>query len=115
MEIQSVKFMLMAQDMDRAIGFYRDVIGLEVKFESHEWSELAYGDAIIALHGGGDASIRHTGLGIQVRDVYAACREIKEGGGRVSSGPKERPGEPIILAEVVDTEGNVLALTQYGA
>ena len=31
MDIQKVVFMLMAQDMDRAIALYSDVIGLEVR------------------------------------------------------------------------------------
>ena len=33
-DIQKVVFMLMAQDMARAIAFYVDVIGLEVRFDS---------------------------------------------------------------------------------
>lgn len=116
MEITSVKFMLMAEDMTRAIRFYRDVIGLEVKFESREWAELAFGDAIVALHGGGNkGEFRTTGLGLQVRDIRAACREVEAGGGRIASRPMERPGEPIILAEVVDTEGNQFSLTEYVA
>ena len=114
-EIQSVKYMLMAQDMHRAIRFYRDVIGLEVKFESPEWSELVFGDAIVALHGGGTGALRTTGLSLQVKDIRAACAEVEAGGGRIASPPMERPGEPIILAEVIDPEGNQFSLTEYGA
>ena len=113
MEITSVKFMLMVQDMARAIRFYRDVIGLEVKFESPEWTELAYGDAIVALHGGGKGEFRTTRLSFQVKDIRAACREITAGGGKIASPPMERPGELIILAEIVDTEGNQFSLTEY--
>ena len=29
MKVEGVTYMLMAQDMDRAVAFYRDVIGLE--------------------------------------------------------------------------------------
>jgi predicted enzyme related to lactoylglutathione lyase len=112
-EITSVKFMLMVQDMARAIRFYHDVIGLEVKFESPEWTELAYGAAIVALHGGGKGEFRTTGLGFQVKDIRAACREITAGGGKIASPPMERPGERIILAEIVDTEGNQFSLTEY--
>ena len=66
MLIESVTYMLLAQDMGRAIAFYRDVLGLEVKFESREWTELVFGDAIIALHGGGTGAHHKTGLSIQV-------------------------------------------------
>ena len=53
MKVEKVYYMLMAEDMDRAVGFYRDVVGLEVKSTSRGWSELTYGDATVALHGGG--------------------------------------------------------------
>jgi predicted enzyme related to lactoylglutathione lyase len=111
--IESVKYMLMAQDMKRAIRFYRDVVGLEVKFESPEWTELAFGDAIVALHGGGTGVYQKTGLSIQVKDIAAACKEIEAGGGKVATRPVARPNEPIKLAEVQDPEGNLFSLTQY--
>jgi predicted enzyme related to lactoylglutathione lyase len=111
--IESIKYMLMVQDMSRAIRFYRDVLGLEVKFESREWTELAFGDAIVALHGGGSGTHVKTGLSVQVKDIGAACREIESGGGAIVTRPQARPGEPIKLAEVMDTEGNLFSLTQY--
>jgi lactoylglutathione lyase len=37
-------------DMNRAVEFYRDVIGLPLKFESPSWSQFATGDATLALH-----------------------------------------------------------------
>ena len=37
-------------DMNRAVKFYRDVIGLPLKFESPGWSEFATGDTTLALH-----------------------------------------------------------------
>lgn len=115
MKVEGVTYMLMAQDMDRAVAFYRDVIGLESKFSSPMWSELAFGDAIVALHGGGNDELRSTGLSFQVEDLDSAVREIERGGGRVTREPEDRSGEPIRLAEVVDTEGNAFALTQMVA
>ena len=35
----------MAQDMDRAVAFYRDVVGLKVNSQSPMWSELAHVEA----------------------------------------------------------------------
>jgi predicted enzyme related to lactoylglutathione lyase len=37
-------------DMDSAVKFYRDVLGLAVKFESPGWSEFATGETSFALH-----------------------------------------------------------------
>ena len=115
MKVEGVTYMLMAQDMDRAVAFYRDVIGLESKFSSPMWSELAFGDAIVALHGGGNDELRSTGLSFQVEDLDSAVREIERGGGQATREPEDRPGEPIRLAEAVDTEGNAFALTEMVA
>ena len=112
LNIESVTYVLMAQDMDRAVAFYRDVIGLKPRFSSPMWSELTFGDAIVALHGGGSGKLRKTGLNFRVDDLNSAAREVERGGGRVMREPEDRPGEPIRLAEVVDTEGNVFGLTE---
>jgi lactoylglutathione lyase len=37
-------------DMKRSVSFYRDVIGLSLKFESPGWSEFATDGATLALH-----------------------------------------------------------------
>jgi len=37
-------------DMDRAVTFYRDVLGLPLKFHSSGWSEFVTGETILALH-----------------------------------------------------------------
>lgn len=109
------KFMLSAQDMERAIAFYRDVIGLDVKETSPWWSELTCGTAIIALHGGGDGEFRRTGLSFTVNDIDAACKAVALGGGRVRSGPEDRGDEGIYLAELTDPEGNGFMMSQNKA
>jgi lactoylglutathione lyase len=37
-------------DMAESVAFYRDVLGLELRFESPGWSEFVTGDATLALH-----------------------------------------------------------------
>ena len=37
-------------DMKRSVAFYRDVMGLPLKFDSPEWSEFATDGATFALH-----------------------------------------------------------------
>ena len=41
-------------DMDRAIAFYRDKLGLDLKFQSPFWSEFATGETVLALHPASD-------------------------------------------------------------
>ena len=112
-EITAVKIVLWVQEMGRACDFYKDAIGLTERITSPGWSELAHGDTIVALHGGGDASARETGLSFQVADLDAACTHIQAHGGTIVEPPAQRPGEPIKLATIADTEGNRLMLTQY--
>ena len=113
MDVRKVVFMLMVQDMDRAVAFYTDVIGLELRLREGGWAELGYDDAVVALHGGGDGEYRSTGLGLTVADVAEACEEVTRGGGRVIKAPEERAGVGIILAQLADPEGNGFELVQH--
>lgn len=112
MAVTKPYFMVMAADMERAVRFYREAFGLTVRFTSPGWSELAFGDAVVALHGGGTSEPRDTGLGFEVDDIDAACRAVTTHGGAVVRAPENRPGEGITLATVADTEGNRLFLSQ---
>ncbi len=42
-------------DMTRSLAFYRDVIGLPLRFESPYWTEFATEGATLALHAGSNA------------------------------------------------------------
>ena len=53
MQITKTYFMVPVQEMQRAVEFYRDALGLELRFASSDWTELAWRDATIALHRGG--------------------------------------------------------------
>lgn len=105
--------MLMAQEMDRALAFYRDTMGFEESFSTPYWSELKFGDAILALHGGGDGTRNETGLSIQYEDVGSVFETALAAGAAAVQPPGQRDGEPIILASICDPEGNIIMLTQY--
>lgn len=113
MKPEKVKFMLMAADMKRAVSFYRDVIGLDEIFVSDFWTELRFGDAIVALHGGHDGSRNPTGLSFQYEDVLAMADKIAKAGAKILQSPEQREGEPILLGVFRDTEGNEVFITQY--
>lgn len=109
----AVKYLIMAEDMDRAVIFYRDTMGFAESFTSPYWSELRFGDAILGLHSGGDGSRRETGLSIQYEDIGQAYTKAIEAGAKGVQAPEQREGEPIKLASIADPEGNVIMLTQY--
>ena len=48
--MELVEVIVYVRDMRRAIGFYRDVLGLEVTFESEFWTTHATGPCTLALH-----------------------------------------------------------------
>jgi catechol 2,3-dioxygenase-like lactoylglutathione lyase family enzyme len=50
-------------DMEQAVAFYRDRLGLELKFASPFWSEFATGDTTLALH---PASAENPAGGVQL-------------------------------------------------
>ncbi|MFZ4595463.1 MAG: VOC family protein [Verrucomicrobiaceae bacterium] len=113
MKLEKIKTLLLAQDMDRAIQFYASVFGLVPTVRSEWWSELTFGDSIVALHGGGEGTRNSTDLSLQVDNIVAACRLIREHGGRIVAEPGKREGEPIVLAIFADPEGNEVMLTQW--
>ena len=41
---------VLVSDMERPVSFYRDVLGLPLKFESPYWTEFATEGATVALH-----------------------------------------------------------------
>lgn len=112
MDVQRVYFMLMAQDIERAVKFYSDLMGFDVKLQSEHWSELGNDDTVIVLHSGGHGEYRLTGLGFTVSNVSTACAEVILGGGRVIETPAKRKDEGIFLARLADPEGNGFTLTQ---
>ena len=107
-------FMLMVEDMDRAIAFYRSALGLDVRFSSSEWTELDCDGTTIALHHGRQGGEIDTGLGFEVDDIDAACVQIREARGRIVEPPKQQPEVDLRLATVADTEGNRFSLVQTG-
>jgi lactoylglutathione lyase len=91
-------------DMDRAIHFYRDTLGLPVRFESPEWSELSTGDVTLALHRSSEENPAGTlQLGFTAADLPAACQQLVERGVRFTQ-PPTPAGFGGMLAEFLDSE-----------
>jgi catechol 2,3-dioxygenase-like lactoylglutathione lyase family enzyme len=73
----AIKFV---SDMDAAVAFYRDKLGLTLKFESPFWSEFETGETTLALHpasADNPAGGVQLGLGIDDLDRFHAEREAK--------------------------------------
>ncbi len=112
MKIRKTYFMLMAADVARAASFYKRAFGLQPGYESPDWTELRSDGATVALHGGGTAEPRDTGLGFEVDDIDGACAAVRSAGGTIVKEPERRKGEGITLAIAADTEGNRFSIAQ---
>jgi len=113
MKIQNVKYMLMAQEMERAVAFWEGM-GFPRRFVSEHWSELDASGATLALHGGHDGSRNPTGFGIQVEDIAEGFQHAVGLGATVEREPERREIEGLWLADLVDPECNTFTLSQYG-
>lgn len=92
-------------DMDAAVEFYRDTIGLPLKFQSPGWSEFVTGETSLALHpaspGKPAGSVE---MGFTVGDLPAFHQEMSAKGVKFSMPPtKQEYGR--MLAQFVDSEG----------
>ena len=91
-------------DMDRAVRFHRDVLGLPLKFQSPHWSEFDTGDVTLALHpASGKNPAGTVELGFNVADLRAAYAQQDKNGPHFLEEPKELHGT--LLASFRDSEG----------
>lgn len=92
-------------DMDQAVKFYRDTLGLQLKFQSPGWTEFATGETTLALHPASDQNpAGRIELGFAVSDVEAFYRDMSTKGVLFSMPPMKQDFGGV-LAQFVDSEG----------
>jgi catechol 2,3-dioxygenase-like lactoylglutathione lyase family enzyme len=91
-------------DMDRAVAFHRDTLGLPLKFQTPGWSEFATGQTTLALHAASEKNPAGTvELGYTVEDLKAFYAARAERGVTFAEAPHELHGS--LLATFLDSEG----------
>jgi lactoylglutathione lyase len=91
-------------DMDRAVKFYRDALGLAVKFSSPGWSEFLTGETTLALHpASADHPAGNVQVGFRVPDIHAFYTEMSGKGVKFTMPPTDQFG--VKLARFIDSEG----------
>lgn len=103
--------LVFVHDMDRALTFYRDALGLAVRVSTPAWSELDVGGSTIALHPGREEGEREMPLGFKVLNVDAVANAVVAAGGFIHAPKSQAQGEPAII-KAGDTEGNVFFLSE---
>jgi len=115
--------MVIVSDMKRSVQFYRDTLGIPLKFESPDWTEFQTGTTTFALHGGGvPRQYQNTGdqsktagacsIGFNVDDVDKTYEELKAKGVVFVMPPAQREGEGIRLAVGLDPDGLPISFAQ---
>src|SRR5262245_2103813 len=119
--MRSMITMITVSDMDRSVRFYRDILGLKLRFQSPDWSEFDTGGTTRALHGGGKPQSAPQGreqvagtasIGFNVEDVDKLYEELKTKGVRSVMPPTERSGEGIRLTVFLDPDGLAVSFAQ---
>ncbi len=100
---------IFVSDMKRSVEFYRDVLGLPLKFESADWTEFATEGTTLALHGKAKPAERSAGdytpagtahPGFQVDDIDAFHEKMLGKGVRCAQAPKmEEFGKLAVYAD----------------
>lgn len=105
-------------DIERAIEFYRDMLGLKLLgyFEEVRWAEFSTGNATFALNDprafDPAAEIQSGGAAIAfaVEDVEMAIKELQEKGVAITIPPQDTP--VCHFACISDLDGNNIRLHQ---
>ena len=91
-------------DMDKAVKFHTEQLGILLRFQSSHWSELETGETTLALHlatAEHPAGSAQVGFGVADMDKFYA--EKKNAGLEFTSAPVENFGSRI--AKFKDSEG----------
>jgi lactoylglutathione lyase len=115
--------MVVVSDMDKSVEFYRDKLGIPLKFQSPEWTEFQTGATTLALHGGGVARTgppagdpsKQAGacsIGFNVENVDETYAQLQAKGIRFVMPPTQREDEGIKLAVAIDPDGLPISFAQ---
>jgi lactoylglutathione lyase len=92
-------------DMDRAVRFYRDVLGLPLRFQSPGWSEFSTGETSLALHPASSKSpAGSVEIGFNVSNLETFYQEMSAKGVQFSTPPTKQDFGGA-LAQFLDSEG----------
>jgi catechol 2,3-dioxygenase-like lactoylglutathione lyase family enzyme len=115
--------MITVSNMKQSIEFYRDKLGLQLKFDSPEWTEFVTGPTTLALHGGGvqsrdslfnkEKAAGKCSIGFNVPNLDQTFSELKSRGVHFVMEPQARESEGIRLAVALDPDGLEISFAQY--
>ncbi len=102
--------MKFVSDMDAAVAFYRDTLGLPLKFQTPGWSEFITGETTLALHAASlDSPAGSCELGFSVDDIDAFHAAKAAAGVVFTQPPTAEHG--VKLATFLDGDGGRIGVS----
>lgn len=115
------RFVIYVSDMQRSTAFYRDTLGIPLKFSSPGWTEFNNTGTTLALHKrmsgeqhSSQAAAGQATLVFVVDDIQATFETLKAGGVHFSLEPQQQPSG-LTLAVLQDPDGFGITLQQRPA
>jgi methylmalonyl-CoA/ethylmalonyl-CoA epimerase len=110
------QLLIPVDDLDRAVAFYRDTLGLSYLFSAPP--QMAFFDCggvrlLVGVPPPGQASQRGSAIYFRIADIDGVHRSLVGGGVRFRAAPHvvhRAPDYELWLAEFTDPDGNQLAL-----
>jgi lactoylglutathione lyase len=73
---------LLVENMERSVTFYRDILGMKIKMESPDWVEFVNESrsAVLALHPARIKSTRSPNMlvGFNIGDIENVCKDLEK-------------------------------------
>lgn len=112
MRVSKISRVIGVEDMNRALTFYQS-LGLAIEDSNPHWANLTCGDGNLALQAyrPPEPKLVHTMVILTVDDLEAAISTAETAGGELES-RHDNPHAPVVLAHVIDTEGNIVQFAQ---
>ncbi len=121
LEAAAPAIVVCARDRDRAVAFYRDVLGLRFRYEDRMAAVFEVGGIDLRISTVPDFTPHeHTMLGLRVPDVSRAVTALRAAGVEFLSfegfkqdglGILNPPGTDLHVAWMNDPDGNILSVT----
>jgi catechol 2,3-dioxygenase-like lactoylglutathione lyase family enzyme len=112
--VQLAEIVLYVRDMERAVRFYRDTVGLEPDVESHAWTTFRTGPCTLALHATErrDAGVGEPDPTFLVADADAERERLAAAGVDVTE--IREPAAGVRVFDLRDLDGNRLSVESRG-
>ena len=100
-------------NMDAAIRFHEQQLGLKLRFSTPDWTEFDTGTTTLALHAASKSNPPGTThVGFRINDVDAFCRQAMQHGCMVVTQPADMHG--MRMARLVDPDGAEFTVSSGG-